>query len=100
PRSELEDVAVASAREQPARFHREPALDDARGLVAPVAIAQQTLVELARLLARELALEVEGVRALVVRELRLHELEELALEGGAGLVPVGGLHDAVHALTH
>src|SRR5262245_14686218 len=42
--------------------------DDAAGLVAPVAIAQQALVQLARRLARQLAVEVDRLRALVVRE--------------------------------
>src|SRR5262245_1883609 len=76
------------------------ALDDPRRLMAPVTIPEQSLVELASRLPRELRVEVDRLRALVVGELLAAEPEQLLLELGAGVVPLVWLHDRVDLLAH
>src|SRR2546430_14341100 len=57
-----------------------PGSHDAGGLVAPVAVAEQTLVQLAGLLAGQLTVEVDRLGALVVGEVLAAVREQLPLE--------------------
>src|SRR4051812_30193367 len=81
-------------------FTRCACSHDARRRVAPVAVTDEALVELAGRWARELTIGVDRPRAFVVREVLAAEREQLAFEIWPRRVEVGRLHDCVHLLAH
>src|SRR5438477_7310030 len=70
-----------------------------RVVALPVPVAQQALVELAGGQTRQLALEVNRPRALVVSDVLSAESDELALEMSAGLDPGHRLNDGLDLLA-
>src|SRR5215510_8131799 len=72
---------------------------DAALPVAPVTVAQDALVELARGEAGQLGLEVDGARAFLAGEVLLAERDQLARERRPRLDAGHGLHDGLDLLA-
>jgi hypothetical protein len=64
-----------------------PVSDDPCLKILPVAVAQHALVELAGRQLRPLGLEVDRVRALLPREVRSAERDQLVCDGRPGAMP-------------
>src|SRR5689334_2280316 len=78
---------------------RQPRSDDLRRRVAPVAVAEQSLVELARRQPRQLVLEVDAARALEVGEVGAAERQQLLLQRRTRLDAVDDLDDGLDLLA-
>src|SRR5580698_1456262 len=70
--------------------------DDAGVALAPIAVADEALVELAGGMARQLALEIDRARAFDRRQALAAIGDELGGELWPDLRPVGGLHHRLH----
>src|SRR5690606_38231360 len=78
------------------RQRKKRASDDPAGLVPPVAIAQQALVELACRKARQLLLKVEGARTFLRREIGPAERIELGSQRRVGRIVGHRLDNRFH----
>src|SRR5690606_27348424 len=73
---------------------------DARRSVLPVLVSQLALVELAGGQPGQLVEELEALRNLVAGDVLAGERAQLALQLGAALDALGGLHGGHHRLAH